>query len=140
MNEQKVVDYYFEKNTGELEGMTVGLIGSLGAGKTYLVKDILTRISSEFENQVTSPTFNLCNIYKISNFEVHHFDLYRIDSEEDLYDIEIWESIENKRVLNFIEWVDLFPDLFDKCDEIVTISLDDNDYRKYRIDSDISSN
>ncbi len=133
MDEKAITRFYSAMNLQDLKGHIVGLVGSLGAGKTHLVKSILSGLLTDSENQVTSPTFNLCNIYKTSDLEIFHFDLYRIESEDELYNIGIWESLENGNALVFIEWVDLFPELAEMCHEIITISMDD-DSRKYKLE------
>ena len=134
LNDQEVIEYYGKKGPGALSGQTYGLIGSLGSGKTYLVMNLLTRFAPDFGKQVHSPTFNLCNIYQWADIEVHHYDLYRLQSAEDLYDIGVMESIGNKLIVTFIEWVDLFPELSDCCDEIITITEDNSMNRQYQID------
>jgi tRNA threonylcarbamoyladenosine biosynthesis protein TsaE len=134
MNETELVESFLKKNVQALKGHVVGLIGPLGVGKTSLVKNLLKKINSNFDNQVHSPTFNICNVYNVPELEVHHFDLYRVEAGEDLYDIEIWESIDNQGVLTFIEWIDLFPELLSKCDEIITISTGELDRRFYEFE------
>ncbi|MBU2647817.1 tRNA (adenosine(37)-N6)-threonylcarbamoyltransferase complex ATPase subunit type 1 TsaE [bacterium] len=134
MNETEVIEAFCKKDIQQLKGYVIGLIGPLGAGKTRLVKRILKNVDSSFENQVHSPTFNICNIYSSEYLAVHHFDLYRVESEEALYDIEIWESIDNQGVLIFIEWINQFPELVGKCDEIISISIDAQDQRHYHLD------
>ncbi len=118
----------FSTNFPELfRGKTVGLIGDLGAGKTHLVRNLLCRYSPDFSDQVSSPTYNLCNVYIIDNLEINHFDLYRIESDEELYDIGIWESMGNEKVITIIEWVDLYEEVRDRCDIIIKISIRDED-------------
>jgi tRNA threonylcarbamoyladenosine biosynthesis protein TsaE len=134
MNEIEIVETFLRKDVQSLKGHVVGLVGPLGAGKTSLVKKLLKKINSVFENQVHSPTFNICNIYSAPELDVHHFDLYRVETGEDLYDIEIWESIENPSVLTFIEWIDQFPELFCKCDEVIKVSIKELDHRCYELE------
>ncbi len=112
-------------------GLNIGLIGDLGSGKTHLVKKLLETINPLLENQISSPTYNICNIYQFENTVYHHFDLYRIENEEELYDIDIWESIEANENITFIEWVDMFPEIMSKCDIIVTIEILNQNDRKY---------
>ncbi len=131
MNEIEIITKLLATKTGRLKGLTVGLVGELGSGKTYFVEKFLTNLSKEFKNQVSSPTFNLCNIYDTGTFEVNHFDLYRIEQEEDLYQIGLWESIDNSNVLKFIEWVNLYPEVHRVCDLVITISIDTKDKRDY---------
>ena len=134
MNETELVESFLKKDVQTLKGRIVGLIGPLGAGKTSLVKKLLKKINSVFDNQVHSPTFNICNIYNVPELEVHHFDLYRVETGDGLYDIELWESIDNQDVLTFIEWIDLFPELLSKCDEIITVSIKEMDRRLYELE------
>lgn len=131
MNEKEIIDNYLKKKIDQLRGLTVGLVGDLGSGKTYLVKKILTNLSKQFKYQVSSPTFNLCNIYQSKNLVVNHYDLYRMEREEDLYQIGLWESIDNSQILKFIEWVNLYPEVRQFCDHVISISVDANDKRFY---------
>ena len=130
MTENEIAAYFRDRYPKRLIGKTVGLIGELGAGKTYLVRTILTRCSAEFSFQVDSPTYSFCNIYAADRMEVHHFDLYRIKLEEELYDIGVLESMGNSELLTFVEWIDLFPDLEERCDLVVTIA-GENAMREY---------
>ncbi|MCP4297262.1 MAG: tRNA (adenosine(37)-N6)-threonylcarbamoyltransferase complex ATPase subunit type 1 TsaE, partial [Proteobacteria bacterium] len=93
MNENEIIAKLLAIKTDRLKGLNIGLVGELGSGKTHFVEKFLTNLSKEFKNQVSSPTFNLCNIYETGTIEVNHFDLYRIEKEEDLYQIGLWESI-----------------------------------------------
>lgn len=133
MTENETVDFFASLYPKRLMGKSVGLVGSLGCGKTHLVRSILIRLSSEFGWQIGSPTYNLCNVYQADGTKVYHFDLYRIESERELYDIGIWESMEEKEALTFIEWVDLVPKLKRRCDMVVRIDDSDRTDREYGI-------
>ncbi len=133
MNTKGILQHYLSQDLTQFKGRVVGLVGSLGAGKTYFVQSLLERINIEFKECVSSPTYNLCHIYKSSMLEVHHFDLYRIESEEDLYDIGVLDSLEIAEALVFIEWVDIFPMVEERCDEIIHINLVAPNSREYRI-------
>jgi len=133
LNDQQIIEYFDNKGLDELKGNTIGLIGGLGSGKTHIVRKILTQISAELGKQVHSPTFNICNIYQSTGIEVHHYDLYRIHSDDDLFDIGLMESTELELIITFIEWIDLFPELIDCCDEIITITEDNGLNRQYQI-------
>ena len=82
------------------------LSGDLGAGKTLMCKGVCRSLGVE-EEDVVSPTFALMNIYSGKILEVRHFDLYRLDSLEELADIGFYEYVGGEGV-SLIEWGDLF--------------------------------
>lgn len=89
------------------EGTVICLDGELGVGKTLFVRAIARTLG--VESDVTSPTFNLMNIYEAA-CPIVHFDLYRITSEEELEDIGFYEYAEATEGIVLIEWAEKFPD------------------------------
>ena len=85
---------------------TVGITGDLGAGKTQLVKGICKYFGIA-ENEVSSPTFSIVNEYH-GNKVIYHFDFYRIQNEDELWDIGI-EDYFSSRQINLVEWFELAP-------------------------------
>ncbi|GAB4189395.1 MAG: hypothetical protein Tsb0015_10050 [Simkaniaceae bacterium] len=78
--------------------------GGLGAGKTTLIKAILTNLNPQIsENDISSPTFNYIHTYE-GKFPIHHFDLYRLENEKDFFSLGFEEFLEEGAV--FIEWPD----------------------------------
>ena len=77
------------------------LDGNLGTGKTTLVREILKAMS--WQGTVKSPTFSILEEYQIANKDVFHFDLYRLDSQNDFEMLGI-EINANSRGIFFIEW------------------------------------
>ena len=60
--------------------------GSMGAGKTTFIKSLCAALG--VQDEVSSPTFSLVNEYVTASGEkVYHFDFYRIENEEEVYDI-----------------------------------------------------
>ena len=88
------------------DGDVYCLSGDLGAGKTLMSKGVCQSVGVE-EADVVSPTFALMNIYNGKVMEVRHFDLYRLDSPEELTDIGFYEYVGGEGV-SLIEWGDLF--------------------------------
>jgi tRNA threonylcarbamoyladenosine biosynthesis protein TsaE len=88
------------------DGDVYCLSGDLGAGKTLMSKGVCHSVGVE-EADVVSPTFALMNIYNGKVMEVRHFDLYRLDSPEELTDIGFYEYVGGEGV-SLIEWGDLF--------------------------------
>lgn len=135
MNVKEAIAYFKEMPLSHLKGKIIGLVGDLGVGKTHFVKNLLKNISDELEPQVSSPTYNLCNTYQVGILQVYHFDLYRIEEEDELYDTGIFDAFEQDEILAFVEWVDLFPNLSANCDLIIHIEMNQGDKRKYTIKS-----
>ena len=81
-------------------GEVLLLKGDLGAGKTTFSKYFIQKLSTVKE--VTSPTFNIVNIYEGKNFPIYHYDLYRLKSKEELYELGIEEAF--KIGITLIEW------------------------------------
>ncbi len=103
-------------------GDIVLLNGDLGAGKTYLVKQVVKSFG-EAETDVTSPTFTIVNSYHVKNQTIYHFDFYRIKSIEELYGIGIEEYLYSDAIC-FIEWPERAMELFDSDQNIKTITIE----------------
>ena len=88
------------------DGVTVGLIGTLGAGKTQLVRAIAVACGVPAQ-QVTSPTYTLCHEY-VGRRCLDHLDLYRVRDEDELAELGLDEYFESPH-LKLIEWSDRFP-------------------------------
>jgi tRNA threonylcarbamoyladenosine biosynthesis protein TsaE len=134
MDREAVIHYVFSGEDSFSRGMTIGLVGGLGVGKTAFVKAIFNHWFPEVADQVQSPTYNLCHIYQTRLGAVHHYDLFRVESEEGLYDIGLWESVAQAGTTSLIEWVNRFPALEKHCDLVITIDwVDDELKRDYQL-------
>lgn len=89
------------------DGAVVLLTGDLGAGKTLFSKGLAVARGVR-GSDVVSPTFTLMNIYN-GDVEIRHFDLYRLQAEEELDDIGFDEYCGGEGI-TLIEWADLFMD------------------------------
>lgn len=89
------------------EGTVICLQGVLGAGKTLFVQSMARTLG--VQGEVTSPTFNLMNIYE-GFCPIVHFDLYRLNTEEELEDIGFYEYTDFPDGIVFIEWAEKFPE------------------------------
>ena len=88
------------ENLGERK--IIAFDGAMGAGKTTFVQMILKAMG--VEEVQGSPTYSLVNEYESPMYgKIFHFDLYRLNSEEEAYDIGIEEMIYADHVC-FIEW------------------------------------
>ena len=82
-------------------GEAICLSGALGAGKSVLARALIRGRTSPDED-VPSPTFTLVQFYEGAGLAIAHFDLYRITSPDEAYEIGLDEALEDGAVL--IEW------------------------------------
>lgn len=85
-------------------GDIVTLDGDLGAGKTALSTGLCKGLGCS--EKVTSPTFTIVNEYMSGSVPVFHFDVYRLTSMDDLYDIG-WDDYVNRKGIILMEWADI---------------------------------
>ena len=79
----------------------VALYGDLGVGKTAFVRGFTSAISPA--SRVKSPTFALVNEYKGAGLSVFHFDMYRIEDEDELYSIGFYDYLDRSGIC-LVEW------------------------------------
>ena len=78
--------------------------GEMGAGKTTFISYLAKAMG--IVDAVSSPTYGYVNEYESPYYEtVYHFDLYRVESEDEAYDIGIEEYIYGESIV-FIEWAE----------------------------------
>jgi tRNA threonylcarbamoyladenosine biosynthesis protein TsaE len=106
------------------ETTVVAFDGQMGAGKTTFIQNILRAMG--IENTHGSPTYSLVNEYKSPFYgSIFHFDLYRLNSEEEAFDIGIEEMIYGGGIC-FIEWPDKVLHLLPENTLFVKIRLNDD--------------
>lgn len=104
-------------------GDIISLTGDLGAGKTQLTKGIAAGLG--VVDYVTSPTFIIVNEYE-GRIPLYHFDVYRINDIQEMYEIGFDEYLFGKGVC-VIEWGDIVSDLLpEKIIRINMKKVDDN--------------
>ena len=103
----------------------------MGAGKTTLISAIMEYLGSD--DTVTSPTFALVNQYSTASDEVvYHFDFYRINRIEEVFDMG-YEEYFYSGDLCLIEWPELIEDLLPEDAMVVRIEVLSPTERKFSI-------
>ena len=98
--------------------------GSMGAGKTTLIKSICKVLG--VTDTVVSPTFALINEYTTAKgIPVYHFDFYRINKVEEVYDFGYEEYFYSDTGVCLIEWPELVEDLL-PTEGVVRYKIDVN--------------
>ncbi len=90
------------------------LTGTLGAGKTTLVKGIAEALHAAEPDEVTSPTFTLVHEYEGERegkpVSLYHLDLYRLESERQVEQLGIEELLEDDAIV-LVEWGEKFSSI-----------------------------
>ncbi len=104
-------------------------IGSLGAGKTTLVRSLLQACG--VTGVISSPTFTYVNIYNVNDKKIYHFDLYRIHTLQEFIDAGFDEYLNDPDAYIFIEWPEVIMPLLKS--NICFVSLEYIDEEKRSI-------
>jgi len=119
----------FGEKLGSLlnEGDIICLNGDLGAGKTTLTQAIGRGL--KVKDYITSPTFTIINEYE-GKLPLYHFDIYRLDNEEDLSLLGVEDYFYSNGVC-VIEWADNARNILPKERLDIWIYIEDENIRKY---------
>jgi tRNA threonylcarbamoyladenosine biosynthesis protein TsaE len=109
---------------------TLLFYGDMGVGKTTLIKEICKTLGvSEITH---SPTFSLVNEYVGTNETIYHFDFYRIENEEEAYDIGVEDYFYTNHWC-FIEWPENIKNLVPLESTEIHLSLLDDGKRNIQV-------
>ena len=89
-------------------GLVIALNGDLGAGKTTFTQALAK--AAGITDTVNSPTFVIMNVYT-GPIKFYHFDLYRLNSLEDLENIGGEELIPSRDGVTLLEWAEKIPEI-----------------------------
>ena len=103
--------------------------GDLGAGKTTLIRNIIRNLTNVKE--VPSPTFPMLLNYQYNNITIYHYDMYRLNKPEDVWNLNLEEALNNGIV--FIEWPEIIEPFLPKSKITITISIINNNIRNIKI-------
>ncbi len=102
-------------------GDTILYTGEMGAGKTHFTKGIARHFG--IERGVSSPTFALVNEYIGNETNVFHFDLFRINSYDDLYAIGFFDYFDRDGILA-VEWSENISNLADYLEDVWLVDIE----------------
>ncbi len=106
LSSEKKTEELADKFSKKLKlGNIVFLYGEMGVGKTTFVRYLINQFQKDNKleiTEVTSPTFNLLNEYKINQIKINHYDLFRLKSAEEIKNLNIFEDIVN--TITLVEW------------------------------------
>lgn len=98
----------------------------MGAGKTTFIKSLCQLLN--VTDTMSSPTYSIVNeYYTNSKLKIYHFDLYRLKSSEELFEIGFEDYVESGNYL-FIEWPELALPFLDSYLRIIINTENNNHY------------
>lgn len=120
-------------------GEIIALDGDLGAGKTAFVRGLAKGL--KIHDRVVSPTFTIVNEYRGENLPLFHFDVYRIESADEMYDIG-WEDYLARGGIIVIEWAVNIAEILEN-ERLLKINIEKDlnvseDYRIITVEGDVS--
>ena len=99
-------------------GTVIAYLGDLGAGKTAFTRGLARGLGAD--EPVTSPTYTIVNEYLSGRLPLFHFDMYRLASSEDLFDIG-WEDYLERGGVCAVEWSE---NVADAMEDAITVRID----------------
>ena len=99
-------------------GTVLAYRGDLGAGKTAFTRGVALGLGAK--EQVTSPTYTIVNEYLSGKYPLFHFDMYRLASSDDLFDIG-WEDYLDRGGICAVEWSENVDDAMEGA---ITVTIE----------------
>ena len=101
-----------------MPGAVIAFTGDLGAGKTAFTRGLARGLG--IAERVTSPTYTIVNEYLSGRIPLFHFDMYRLRSSDDLFDIG-WEDYLDRGGVCAVEWSE---NVADAMEDAVTVKIE----------------
>lgn len=117
---EQTVDFGRRLGLALAAGDVVLLTGDLGAGKTQFSRGV--GLGLGIDEPITSPTFNIVVVHESGRLPLYHFDLYRLESPQQLDDIDYWAMTEGDGA-SLVEWGDKFRETYIDADLEISIAL-----------------
>ena len=107
-------------------GTVIAYRGDLGAGKTAFTRGLARGLG--YRESVTSPTYTIVNEYLGGRLPLFHFDMYRLGSADDLWDIG-WEDYLDRGGICAVEWSENVQEAMEGAISVSIDKLDENTRR-----------
>ena len=104
-------------------GTVIAYTGDLGAGKTAFTRGLARGLG--YREPVTSPTYTIVNEYLGGRLPLFHFDMYRLASSDDLWDIG-WEDYPERGGVCAVEWSENVSDAMEGAVRVSIAKVDDD--------------
>ena len=111
-------------------GDIVLLHGDLGAGKSELARGIAEGLG--VRETVTSPSFTILNVYESGRVPLYHFDWYRLESEEELYELGMDEFLGGDGIA-LVEWPERCPEAVPADCLLIRIEAEGENTRRFEM-------
>ena len=119
----QIANWVIENSTSRI----ILFYGAMGSGKTTLIKEISKQLG--VQDVTSSPTFSLVNEYQSENNDLlYHFDFYRINDEEEAYDMGIEEYFDNDAWC-FVEWPEKVQNLLPLESSVIKLTINPDNTR-----------
>lgn len=100
-------------------GDVIALSGPLGAGKTTIARALIGALTGRAE--APSPTFTLVELYETDAFTLSHFDLYRLEKAEEVWELGLEEALDG---VSLIEWPERIEGLLPESSLVIRLTMD----------------
>lgn len=114
------------------KGDTYALFGTLGSGKSVFARAFIKALTHATE--IPSPTFTLVQTYEADDFEIYHFDLYRLKSPEEIWELNMEEALYG--AVSLIEWPEKMGSYLPRNIFKITILPQPNGTRLFQIETE----
>lgn len=111
-------------------GEVIELVGDIGAGKTTFVRGLAKGAQSQ--DHVSSPSFTISQVYKAPNFDIHHFDFYRL-SDPGIMKQDIDEAVHDNSNVSIVEWAEIIEDVLPEDRFVINLRFQEDESRSISI-------
>lgn len=131
-NEAETAQYAAKIAEGLSAPKLLFLRGNLGAGKTVFARALVRSLTGDQDLEVPSPTFTLVQYYDSPKGPIYHFDLYRLEDPEEIYELG-WEEALHAGIV-IVEWPERLGALTPSTALDIRIQTLDNEPDKRKIE------